>query len=203
MDNTAIAQRRARYLDIIRRRVRPGSGSLFFQRRTTILPIPDLQAVIRQTRFVIVGGVATRRYMPERATQDVDILVLANDAPLLYEELTRAGCLREGDLAVGESSWRLPDGWLLNVIVSDAVWVQDALQSHEYDATGLPVIALPYLVLMKLHYGRAQDIADITRMLGGADEDTLQDVRTVIATYAPDARDDLESMIELGKLELG
>jgi hypothetical protein len=49
----------------------------------------------------------------------------------------------------------------------------------------------------------AQDIADITRMPGGAEDDALRDVRTIIATYAPDARDDLESMIELGKLELG
>jgi len=40
-------------------------------------------------------------------------------------------------------------------------------------------------------------------MPGGAEDDALRDVRTIIATYAPDARDDLESMIELGKLELG
>ena len=33
---------------------------------------------------------------------------------------------------------------------------------------GLPVIALRYLVLMKLEAGRTQDLADVSRMHGGA-----------------------------------
>ena len=66
---------------------------------------------------------------------------------------------------------------------------------------GIPVIALPYLVLMKLYAGRSQDIADITRMLGGADEDALGEVRAAVARFMPDAGEDVESMIALGRLE--
>lgn len=42
---------------------------------------------------------------------------------------------------------------------------------------------------------------DVSRMLGGADERTLQQVRSVVMTYMRDAVEDLENLIYLGKLE--
>jgi len=54
---------------------------------------------------------------------------------------------------------------------------------------------------MKLESGRALDVADVVRMLGFADESALADVRSVISDNARELADDLESMIELGKLE--
>jgi hypothetical protein len=54
---------------------------------------------------------------------------------------------------------------------------------------------------MKLHSGRVQDLADISRMLGVADEDSLRKVRMIIVEYLPDDTEDLESLILLGKLE--
>lgn len=56
---------------------------------------------------------------------------------------------------------------------------------------------------MKLQAGRVQDLADITRMLGVADEPALAAVRSVVQRYAPDAGEDVESMIVLGRMELG
>ena len=38
-------------------------------------PWPDLRQVLTGIPWVVVGGVATRAYMPERATKDLDILV--------------------------------------------------------------------------------------------------------------------------------
>jgi hypothetical protein len=55
---------------------------------------------------------------------------------------------------------------------------------------------------MKLIAGRSQDLADISRMLGGAADLKLQQVKQVIAQYLPNAMEDLESLIILGKLEL-
>jgi hypothetical protein len=54
---------------------------------------------------------------------------------------------------------------------------------------------------MKLQASRAQDIADLSRMLGGADEELLGQFRAVVKTYMDDALEDLESLITLGKLE--
>ena len=74
---------------------------------------------------------------------------------------------------------------------------------HNLDAQGLPVLPLRYLVLTKFQSGRVQDLADITRMLGQAGEDTLASVRDLFRRVLPEAQEDLESLIELGRLEVG
>jgi hypothetical protein len=38
-------------------------------------------------------------------------------------------------------------------------------------------------------------------MLGGADETALNEVRSVIQQYDPDALEDLQSLVEIGRLE--
>jgi hypothetical protein len=164
-------------------------------------PLFDLRQVIRNTRFLLVEGMATRLYMPERTTLDTDILVLAGDQKAVERELTVAGCQKLGVLAIGGSTWALPNGTTLDVVISDAPWARAAIESSLQTADGIPVIALPYLVLMKLYAGRSQDIADITRMLGGADESALAEVRAVVAWHNPEAVNDVESMIVLGRLE--
>jgi hypothetical protein len=195
--------RRKQYIALVQKRVRPGSGSslAFMQSRTWAYPVADLNRIIQETPFVVVGGVATRLYMPERMTLDIDILVSTQDVPGLYRELNQASGKQIGMLTIGGSSWQLADGTVLDVIESSEAWVTQAVQNPNIDPTGLPIISLPYLVLMKLQASRAQDIADLSRMLGGADEALLGQVRTVVQTYMDDAAEDLESLIMLGKLE--
>ncbi len=160
-----------------------------------------LSDIFKKTPFVVVGGVATRLYMPERMTLDIDILVLAADREVCEEELLKAGCKKLGELSIGGATWKLPDGTELDVIFSDEPWAREALAHAVLDASGVPTISLPYLVVMKLYSGRVQDIADITRMLGAADEEQLQQVRRAMAAFMPDALEDIESMIILGKME--
>ncbi len=166
-----------------------------------MLPIFDPRSIIRHTPFVVVGVVATRLYMPERITVDFDILILATDAAVLQQELSQAHCQQVGTLAVGRTTWRLPNASLLDVLESDEPWARAAIAQPVEGPTRLPTIALPYLVLMKLQGSRVQDLADITRMLGAADEPALEQVRGVINTYMPDALEDIESMVVLGRLE--
>ncbi len=55
---------------------------------------------------------------------------------------------------------------------------------------------------MKLQSGRTLDIADVTRMLGLASDADLDAVRDVVRQFDPDALDDVESMIVLGRMEM-
>jgi hypothetical protein len=164
-------------------------------------PIFNLRPLVQNTPFVVVGAVATRLYMPERLTHDLDVLVLTADASAMRRGLEQAGCRQVSTLSIGGTTWQLPDGSSLDVIESDEPWAREAIAQPVEGPTGLPTIALPYLVLMKLQASRVQDLADITRMLGAADEPALQQVRSVINTYMPDALEDVESMIVLGRLE--
>ena len=161
----------------------------------------NIKHIIQKTRYVIVGGVATRYYMPERFTIDMDILILPENTEQLHMELKEAGYEKASLLAIGGSTWNNKKGGVIDVIELEEEWVEEAVQHPNFFDKNLPVIALPYLVLMKLKSGRVQDIADISRMLGLADDGTINKVKEVIKRYLPSASEDLKSLVTLGKLE--
>ena len=165
---------------------------------------PDLTSILSPIRWAVVGAVATRLYMPERMTQDLDIVIQTVDGSQARQKLAAAGFVYRGELSIGGSSWTAPNGELIDILEGDDVWWTEAIadaQSNR-DAQGLPVIPLPYLVLIKFQAGRVQDIADVTRMLGQAGEATLDAVRVLFAQHVLEDMQDLESLIELGRLEL-
>lgn len=55
---------------------------------------------------------------------------------------------------------------------------------------------------MKVEARRAQDLADAARMLGGTSEARHQETRALFRRWFPDALDDLDSLIALGRLEM-
>lgn len=164
---------------------------------------PDLVGLMAGVPWAVTGAVAARLYMPERATRDLDILVRASDAERAARLLQAAGFVLAGRLAIGGSSWMAPDGTPIDVIEGEDDWVGDALEeaAGNPDEHGAPVLPMPYLVLMKLAASRVQDLADVTRMLGRAPDGELGRVRAVVRLYAPDLAEDLESLVQLGRLE--
>lgn len=201
----SVAARRRLLLEMALRRAQPGSGSadVFLQERTAVATWPDLTGILTDLPWAVVGAVATRAYMPERSTRDLDILVATESAQEARARLERAQFVKVQELAIGGATWRSPSGDLVDVIALRKGWVREALQHVRRDPQGLPVLALPYLVLMKVESGRAQDLADAARMLGLASEELRRETRLVFQRHAPDALEDLESLITLGKLEVG
>lgn len=165
----------------------------------------DLTHALSPTPWAVVGAAATRLYMPERATRDLDILIHAASGAEVRALFNAAGFIRLGDLSIGGATWRSPDGDDIDVIESREVWVSAALLEAQANRDGqrLPVLPLRYLVLMKFQAGRTQDIADISRMLGLASVSDLDAVRALFRTHTPGDLDDLECLIALGKLEMG
>jgi len=198
-------QRRRILIDITRRRIKPGTGSNyeFLRRRTAMIPWPDLRPILKGIPWAIVGGVATRAYMPERATRDLDILVRREDGEKVWKRLQEAGYTFLSRLAASGFLARSPEGVDLDVILGDYPWLDEALAQPRQDPAGYPVLDLPYLVLMKLASARVQDTADLSRMLGLASAGELDRVRQVVARYAPEDLEDLDSLIYLGKMEMG
>ena len=199
------AQRRRFMIDLCRRRIQPGTGSgpEFLRRRTAMNSWPDLRPVLQGIPWVIVGAVATRAYMPERMTKDLDILVRRQDGDEVRERLEASGYCYVSPLAVLGFLVRSPEGVEVDVILGDYAWLDEALAAPQQDPAGFPVLDLPYLVLMKTASSRVQDVADVTRMLGLASEEELTQVRAIVARYAPEETEDLESLIYLGQVEMG
>ncbi len=187
------AARRRFYIQMAKKRVRPGSGSgqETLWARTWRRPVFDLRT-ITAVPFVVIGGVATRLYAPERVTDDLDILVEAKNASMLAADIERAGGISRCEA----------NGMALDVLEEDAPWAVEAV-AHPAAPNSLPVIALPYLVLMKMQASRGIDIGDLTRVLGAANDDAIAEAGSVIATYLPDGVEDLEGLIYLGRLEYG
>lgn len=194
---------RREYLAMAERRSRRGSGTHadVLREQTSAYGVPDFAKHLGSVRFVLVGGIATRLYMPERMTLDVDVLIRPGELDDAERQLRESGCARVGPLTVGGSTWRLPEGSVLDVLALDEPWVEKALAHTVRGPEGLPCITLPFLVVMKLASGRVQDLADITRMLGQADGRVLEKVRAIVEEHRPGDMEDLESMIRLGRLE--
>ncbi len=184
-------------------RVRPGTGSSheFMQRRTAMKSWPDLRDILAEIDWVIIGGVATRAYMPERATKDLDILVRQIDGQTALECLQDAGYKIVTQLSVPGFMLVSPKGVELDLIFGDKIWLDEALRNPERDPAGYPILGFPYLVLMKIDTGRGRDFGDVTTMLGWADDEALEAVREVVAKYSPQDSEDLESLIFIGKQE--
>ncbi len=198
------AQRRRFFIDLCLRRIKPGTGSGhdFLRRRTAMNPWPDLRPILQDLPWVIVGAVATRAYMPERMTNDLDILVRQEDGDEALERLQAVGYQVISRLAVPGFLLHSPDGVEVDVIFGDYPWLDEALAQPRQDPAGYPVLDLPYLVLMKAAASRTQDLGDLSRMLGLASEEELERVRKIVARYEPDLVDDVESLIYLGQMEM-
>ncbi len=203
MEVISTTEFRKRFIEIGLRRAKAGTGSSLatLDRRSAVVKTLDLRKILANNPWAVVGGVATRAYMAERMTLDLDILVHKRDSASVRHALTRAEYLFQQELLIGGSMWESPDKRTLDVLEREDDWVDEALRNVGEDPQGLPVVKLPYLVLMKLQSSRTQDIADVSRMLGGADESTLAEVVRVAEMYLSESVEDVRSLIQLGKLE--
>lgn len=164
-------------------------------------PWPDLRPILKGIDWAIIGGVATRAYMPERMTKDMDILVHQADGKMVIKKLEEAGYRIVSKLAVPGYLMLSPDGIEVDILFGNYPWLKEALTNTKSDAAGYPTIGLPYLTILKMAAQRAQDWADVSRMLGWASDADLDEVRAVVKRHAAEDLEDLESLIFIGKKE--
>lgn len=201
--NLTPRQIRRMMIDMVLRKGKSGAGSSheFMRRRTAENNFPDLRPILKDIEWSIIGDVATRTYMPERMTKDLDILVHEKDEEKVIKLLKEAGYQLISKLAIAGYIFHAPDGTELDVLLGNDIWLKKALSNIGKDSAGYPVMRLPYLILMKLQTARTQDWADVSRMLGWAEDKDLDEVRAVVQEYSPEDVEDLESLIFIGKKE--
>jgi len=202
--NLTPRQRRRFMLDMVRRRQKPGTGSSheFLRRRTADIQWPDLRSVLAGIPWALTGDVATRAYMAERMTQRMDVLVHERDVPAAWERLKAMGYASIAQSSEPSALFRSPNGVAVKVIGGRYSWLDAVLAHPECDAAGYPVIALPYLALLKMQATDMQDWADVTRMLCTATDEQITEIRKIIAEHSPDDSEDLEIMIWSARLEM-
>ena len=118
---------------------------------------PDLRIVLQGIRWAVVGAVATRAYMPERMTRDLDILVHYRDGDEALARLKNAGYKVASGLSIPGYLLNAPDSTEIKLLLIPFEWIDEAFQQGKRDAADYPVLDLPYLVLLKIETSRAQD----------------------------------------------
>ncbi|MBT9588561.1 hypothetical protein IV102_34810 [bacterium] len=195
-------------------RKRPlGSGSNL--ERLMDLPRDPLQVnpgeLFGDIAVVVVGGVAIRVYSPERATKEIDLLVDHKRFADASRRLLDSGYIRDETLFSPNASLGLygeawfKEGKLIDLLSTPQLWGQKALVKPVVDSTGLPMVRLPYLVLMKFDSARAQDQADLSRMLGRLSEEECETLIKEVARYSTDPcfAEDVRQYCQLGRWEWG
>jgi transposase-like protein len=205
---------RRRMLAFSARRQRPGAGSMLDQLMRAERPTMDWWRKAAELisaekiNVAVAGGVAANAYMPPRHTADLDLAVRRADLDKAGQALKAAGWQSLGDLSLYEdlrgTAWQLGSDEL-DLIGIPGAWGIAAIAAAQSNkrVSGLPTLTLAYVVVMKLISARPQDSADISRMLGSADEKVLNEVRRVVKRTRPTDVEDLEQIIVAGQLEAG
>jgi hypothetical protein len=211
LDYRQARDRRRFYLQRGLRKRSRGAGSDL--RRLMELPREDIlvrpQDLFGDVPVVVIGGVATRAYAPERKTKDVDYLVEHECFDEAIAHLRMRGWQKRIDLVFPTSALGLygqaweKDGTMIDVISTAQEWSSKAFDVPSYDQTGLRVIPLAYLVLMKIDSARGIDQGDLTRMLGRLDDEQVAAIARVVERYShdPQAADDVRQYALLGRME--
>ena len=158
---------------------------------------------------VVVGGVATRMYSPERTTEDLDILVEHVSFSEASKKIQLAGYAKVRDLFFPNASLGLyGEAWTkgnlkIDLISTSQKWGARAVRKHLDDPTGLPIVTLPFLVLMKMDSARGVDQGDLTRMLGRLSDAQCEELIREVAKYSkdPNFADDVRQYAQLGRWE--
>lgn len=152
-------------------------------------------------RYIVVGGMASAHYQPARFTEDIDLMVLAEDAVTVEQSLQGSGWTQLGVISFGGSSWQSDRGELLDLLYApDQGWVAAALDAPIETSAGLQIIDLPYLIILKLSATRAVDISDIVGMLQHASNAEKQRIRRVIGQYRHDLLEDFDQFEAIAQL---
>jgi hypothetical protein len=167
--------------------------------------IPPLQELLRDTPWVLVGGLALRAYIPERMTLDVDILVHERDGEAVRAAFVAAEYRMTGTLSIGGFSVQGDgsDAPPIDVLTRTDSWLDAALAAPVHDAAGYPVLPRVYLILLKLAAGRTQDLADVQRLVAYTSAAERAEFVRVVQQERPELVEDLESLFTLADLEFG
>lgn len=180
----------------------PGSGSQWDRERDKKMGKDRLsewawlEDILAGIPHVIIGGMAVNQFAPPRFTEDFDVAVAATELDNVVRALETSGFQATGTFSIGGKSLRAPDGTMVDIVLLDAPWAQEAIR-HPYRVGQFPVLDIPYLVLLEMKASRAIDIGDMQRMLHGTTEQDRDRIRAVFRKYDVDDLDDLEQLIAL------
>lgn len=166
-------------------------------------PSPKLYELL-ECPYALFGAYVMRRYLPERKTFTLDVLIHACDANHVKERLSRHA--HECDFYADTHQYYILESskLFITVICSDYPWVQKAL--HKATSCldlGTTEPSLPYewLVFSKFFHGSRQDFLDCARLITRARPYQLFDLVMLVEEWIPKSIEELRALYKTGKRE--
>jgi hypothetical protein len=144
--------------------------------------------------YAIIGGHAVTYHGRPRMTDDIDILVLSQDA---QTAVTQLNLQQVAPLRTGGYSGVTLDDLQIDIVAPGQPWVKEAIEKREITTYGIMVNA-PFLVITKLWDSRgSHDETDVLGVLKKMTNDQLNATRQLVNRYLPNDIEDIESLIAM------
>jgi len=134
---------------------------MLFEDRDKLLRQLDAIAKSVGVPAMVIGGAALSRYNYNRATEDIDIVTMVDDAKKLGDMLNG----RRDFQFIGHSSFRHSSGVNINFCPEGVVAGHHRFPKPESDIPGLHFVSLPRLLAMKIQAKRLKDRGDYAELV--------------------------------------
>ena len=165
-------------------------------------PLPRLYEILNYD-YAVFGACALRKYLPERKTYSLDVLIHADCAEHIHKELLPHTL--EDDYFSGTHRFYIlkSNKQYLTTISLDAPWVESALNtSKNYLDSNEPSLPFEWLILTKMTYGKRQDFMDCARLIARASKHQFFDTKELLEKWMPSAIPELRKLYSVGNQEL-
>ena len=211
IDPSSAADRRRFFIERALRMRTRGSGSDLARLMAQPMKKPVDMFVLDGIATMLIGAHAAAAYAPARMTQDVDIVVPAEQYAEAEARMLDAGWQKTTDLVFHGSrlglrggAWAKPGTEEQDLMTSDQSWLHEAFnQQPVLRSDGKRVIPRDYLILMKLDSARGIDQGDLNRVLGLMTSQEVEATVSVVARHYDDEQivEDLRQSAEIGRWE--
>jgi hypothetical protein len=127
-----------------------------FESRDVLLLSLDQVAREAGMPIMVIGGAALARYGYNRVTDDVDLVLSADDAYKLGDLLIKSGQFE----CIGHSKCRHASGMDVNICPTGVIAGSQRFPKPEQDVPGIHYVSLPRLLAMKIQAKRLKDRGD-------------------------------------------
>lgn len=157
--------------------------------------IKKITALIGNIDFCLIGGLAVQYWIDIRKTDDIDIVVFAENLQKVKKTFPGGR-----DILYGYS-FSIDHVHVDVLSTENFLWAKEAIEvAKPYDFFGIKIkVALPeYLILFKMIPMRDRDVSDILGLLSL--ETIPNKARNLVWKFLPAETEDLEQMIKMAEL---
>lgn len=155
--------------------------------------------------YALCGAYAMKRYVPERATYALDVMISSLSEREVHRVLVQQSVHHDYFSGTRQYYILQSERLYLTTISIDEPWLDIALEGARSSLdpfSAEPTLPFEWLVFTKMYYGKRQDFMDCARLMARASEAQISLVIALLNQWLPESLDALRALYRVGKQEL-